>query len=234
MAAKPVVYFLPGMMCDAQLWQRVWPLLPAHWDIRYLALEKCADRKAMEALIGGALGEEPGHVVAFSMGGYLSLEYALTHPQGYLSLSMVGASAFGLPAAERERREKHLPMLENATYKGITRHRIAQFVHPGKVDDPLVGGVVREMDARLGKQVLINQIRSASQRETVLDELPKLQVRTQLIGAAGDQVIQPKSLRMMEERIPDVRLTLLPDTGHMIPLERPQDLAELLCDFIDS
>jgi pimeloyl-ACP methyl ester carboxylesterase len=230
--SSPIVYFLPGMMCDRRLWQQVWQGLPSTWVLHHLALEDCASREEMKALVTDALARQPGHVVAFSMGGYLALEQALNHPQGYHSLTMVGASAFGLSQAEQERRTKYLPMLENGQYKGISRHRLAQFVHPDKLDDPLVGGVVRAMDAALGKPTLIHQIRSSSLRESFLDELPRLQVRTQLIGAEGDQLIRPQSLRLMEERIPDVRLTLLPDTGHMIPLERPQEVAALLRDFI--
>jgi pimeloyl-ACP methyl ester carboxylesterase len=228
------VYFLPGMMCDQQLWQQVWEYVPDNWACEYIAIDQCFDRKEMKQLIDKKLTRQKGHMVAFSMGGYLALEYALEHPQLFASLTMVGASAFGLPADERARRERHLPMLEQGSYKGISRHRVAQFVHPDKVDAPDVGGVVREMDARLGKETLIRQIRSVSLRESFVDDLPQLTVRTQLVGAMDDQVIRPDSLRLMESRIPDVQLHLLADTGHMIPLERPQELAQLLCDFIGA
>lgn len=226
------VYFLPGMMCDRQLWEGVWQHLPADWELQYIPIETADDRDGMKALIGAALARRRGHLAGFSMGGYLALEYALEHPQAFASLTMVGASCFGLPAEERERRERHIPMLEQGAYKGISRHRIAQFVHPDKVDDPAVGGVVRAMDARLGKHTLIRQIRGVSARESYLAELPSLAPPTQLVGAEDDRIINPQSLRLMEERIPDARLALLPDTGHMIPLERPAELAALLKSFI--
>lgn len=226
------VHFLPGMMCDRQLWQAVWERLPREWDVHYLPMEECASREEMLALIHDAAGGQPIHMVGFSMGGYLALEYALLHPDAYRSLTMVGASAFGLPVEERERREKYLPMLTQGSYKGISCHRLAQFVHPDRVDDPAVGGVVRAMDARLGKETLIRQITSGSLRASFLEDLHRLRCPVQLIGAEGDQVIKPSSLRRMEERIPDVRLHLLPDTGHMIPLERPQAVADFLRGFI--
>lgn len=228
------VYFLPGMMCDHQLWEQVWAYLPKNVNVHYIAIEQCSCREDMKTLIASTLAQQAGHIAAFSMGGYLALEYALDSPKAFTSLTMVGASAFGLPEEERLRRERHLPMLEQGSYKGISRHRIAQFVYPDKIDDPSVGGVVRAMDARLGKETLIRQIRSISQREAFINELPHLHVRTQLIGGLDDQVIQPDSLRLMEARIPDVRLTLLQHTGHMIPLERPQQVANLLCDFIGA
>lgn len=227
------VCFLPGMMCDRQLWEAVWAELPANWDCRYIPMETCADREDMLALVAEYCAE-PVHMVGFSMGGYLALEYALMHPVAYRSLTLVGASAFGLPAAERERRQKYLPMLLQGGYKGISRHRIAQFVHPDKVDAPEVGGVVRAMDARLGKDVLIHQIQSSSLRESYLEELHRLTCPVQLIGAEGDAVIKPSSLHKMAARIADVRLHMLPDTGHMIPLERPRELAGYIEEFISA
>lgn len=229
-----VVYFLPGMMCDRQLWQAVWAHLPQDWDLRYIPMETCATREEMLALIRRETGGEPVHMAGFSMGSYLAQEYGLAHPGAYRSLTIVGASAFGLPAEERERRLKYLPMLEQGAYKGISRHRVAQFVHPDRVDDPAVGGVVREMDARLGKATLIRQITSGSLRESFLDELHRLTCPVLLIGAEEDRVIKPSSLRRMAERLPDARLHLLADTGHMIPLERPRETAELLRGFIEG
>lgn len=226
-----IAYFLPGMMCDRQLWQATWEHLP-DWDLRYIAIEQCANRDAMRALICDTLCGDKGHMIAFSMGGYLSLELALEQPDLFSSLTMVGASCFGLPAAERERRERSIPMLEQGSYKGISRHRVAQFVRADLVDDPAVGGVVRQMDARLGKDTLLRQMRSVSARESYADVLHGMKVRMQLVGAQDDALIRPESLRLMEQRIPDVRLTLLADTGHMIPLERPAELAALLRDFI--
>ncbi|MCH2548372.1 MAG: alpha/beta hydrolase, partial [Alphaproteobacteria bacterium] len=176
--------------------------------------------------------QEKTHVVAFSMGGYLALEYALEHPQNIASLTMVGASAFGLPPLERERRLRHLPMLEQGRYKGISRHRLAQFVHSDRLDAPQVAGVVREMDARLGKHTLIQQIQSVSLRSSFLEDLPQLRTQTQLIGATQDAIIQPDSLHQMQQRIAYCQLHFIKDTGHMIPLERPQELAQLLTDFI--
>lgn len=223
--------FLPGMMCDQQLWEGVWHHLPTHWNLHYLPIETAPDREGMKRLIDAAAGQG-AHLVGFSMGGYLALEYTLEHTSAFASLTMVGASCFGLPAAERERREKYIPMLEGGGYKGISRHRIAQFVHPDKVDDAAVGGVVRQMDARLGKDTLLRQMRSVSARESYLDALPNLALPTLLVGAEGDRVINPASLRLMQERIADVRLELLADTSHMIPLERPDRLAVLLKSFI--
>lgn len=226
------VYFLPGMMCDKQLWQATWEHLPQSWNLHYLPMEQCDTRPDMVAMLDAALAAKRGHMVGFSMGGYLALEYGLNNPQAYHSLTMVGASAFGLSAAERDRRLKYLPMLKQGGYKGISRHRMAQFVHPDKLDDPAVGGVVREMDVRLGKETLIRQITSGSLRESFLEQLSDLRCPTQLVGAELDGLIKPASLRKMEERIPDVRLEMLADTGHMIPLERPRELAALLEKFI--
>lgn len=224
------VFFLPGMMCDRALWQKVFPLLDAWIEPCYLPMERCASRQEIYAMMDEACAT-PAHIVGFSMGGYVALEYGITRGCPYQSLVMVGASAFGLPQEEKERRLSYLPLLREREYKGISRHRLAQFVHPDKVDDPRVGGVVREMDARLGKTVLIAQLESGSLRENYLDEVGNITCPALVIGGALDAVIKPRSLEKLTEALPNGALEMLPDTGHMIPLEKPQQVAAALNRF---
>jgi len=36
----------------------------------------------------------------------------------------------------------------------------------------------------------------------------------------------------LEQGIPNSKLVVLPDTGHFIPTERPNELAQILIDFL--
>lgn len=224
------VYFLPGMMCDRALWEKVFALLDAWIEPCYLPMERCASRQEIFAMMDEACAT-PAHITGFSMGGYVALEYGITHNCPYLSLVMVGASAFGLPKEEKERRLSYIPMLKKQAYKGISRHRLSQFVHPDKVDDPEVGGIVREMDARLGRNVLIAQLESSSLRDNYLKDVKNITCPSLVIGGELDGVINPGSLEKLSSQLPDGRLVMLPDTGHMIPLEKPEQVAEALNRF---
>ena len=51
---------------------------------------------------------EPLNLVAFSMGGYLALEFALDRPRDVRSLVVIGTSAFGLSEEEKAELEAEL------------------------------------------------------------------------------------------------------------------------------
>ena len=67
-------------MCDHRLWARVRARLEPRLSTAYLPIESQATREGMLALLASAAELAPLHLVAFSMGGYLALDFALEHP----------------------------------------------------------------------------------------------------------------------------------------------------------
>ena len=64
------------------------------------------------------------------------------------------------------------------------------------------------------------------------DALPRLTVPTIVIAGADDKLTPPSHARMIAEMLPDLRrLTVLENTGHMTPLERPEVVIEALTEL---
>lgn len=60
-------------------------------------------------------------------------------------------------------------------------------------------------------------------------ELPVLLVR----GEETD-TLRMKAVRMMEDRLPQLQILNLPDTGHLVPLEAPERVQEHILEFLQS
>lgn len=59
--------------------------------------------------------------------------------------------------------------------------------------------------------------------------LPRLSVPTLVMAGARDRLTPPSHARRIAQALPDLtKLIVLPDTGHMGPLERPREVAEAL------
>jgi pimeloyl-ACP methyl ester carboxylesterase len=54
--------------------------------------------------------------------------------------------------------------------------------------------------------------------------LGAISVPVEVLVGAGDRVLSPRNSRMLAESLPDARLTILADTGHAIPFERPMEI----------
>lgn len=222
--------FLPGMMCDERLWTKVVGNLNDRFDACFIPIEKAASREQMRAAIARHSGK-PAHLVGFSMGGYLALEYTLAFPERVASLTLVGCSAKGLDPAERLQRRKLIGWLGAHAYNGMTQARLAKFVHPSKLQDPEVVAVIRAMERSLGKPTLLAQLRETAERPSLIDRLPELKCPVCLVAAAEDRMVPLADIEQMQRVIPDSKLHVLAATGHMVPLEAPLPLATLIKNF---
>lgn len=227
-----ILTFLPGTMCDQRLWQPVWNALGPRFSKDYVAIEREPTRAGMLGLVHSAASTgDPLHLVAFSMGGYLALEYALDNPGRVASLITVGSSAFGLTDDEKAERVRALDMLAKHDYRGMSTSRLNQFVHPSRQSDPAVTDVIRAMDRDLGKEVLVAQLKETSTRTSLAPRLGELDIPVLLVGADSDPFVPWTAIERMAALIPGARTLKAVEAGHMIPLEQPGWLAAHIGEF---
>ncbi|MGB0521786.1 MAG: alpha/beta fold hydrolase [Flammeovirgaceae bacterium] len=225
------LYFLPGTMCDEQLWQPVWEQLPADLSKHFISLDRGNSFEELEAHVLQSLPPDPVHLVAFSMGGYVAQRLALAHPTRIQSLTLLASSAKGLKKAELHMREHTLQYLKEATYNGIAMARIRQLVHPNHIK-PAVMEAIKAMDKRLGKAVLIAQLEATSKRISLMHRLEEFNFPVFLIGSSDDTLVPQTDLLEMYQYLDDGKLLFLEECGHMIPLEKPQEVAHALMDWL--
>ena len=223
--------FIPGTLCDERMWSRLTPLLGDAFDFNFVPLHLARTRQQMRELI--AAGTAPkANVVAFSLGAYLAIEHAVAHPERVKSLILISNSAKGLKPAEVLARERIVAMLERNAYAGMSRQRLRELLHPSHLDDEAIVGPIQQMALDLGKEVLLTQFATTIDRPDLMERLAELSFPVLIVGADEDNLVPPEDLRQMADRFPNASLRMLAgDTGHMIPLEAPQALAEHMLAF---
>lgn len=222
--------FIPGTLCDERMWSRLTPLLGSGFEFNFVPLHKAATRLQMQELIA-AHSAPSAHLVAFSLGAYLAIEYALLHPERVKSLVLIANSARGLSATEIQTRRRIIPMLKNNAYTGMTRMRLRELLHESHLGDQSIIDTMQQMALDLGKDVLLAQFTASMERPDLMERLAEITCPVLIVGATGDQLVDPAHLREMQRHLPDASLKLHEDTGHMIPLEAPQALAADILDF---
>jgi pimeloyl-ACP methyl ester carboxylesterase len=65
----------------------------------------------------------------------------------------------------------------------------------------------------------------------LLDDLPKVEIPTLVIGGTADALTPPAYAKQIAKAIPGARLELVPDGGHMLMLERTDVLDQLIVNF---
>jgi pimeloyl-ACP methyl ester carboxylesterase len=67
------------------------------------------------------------------------------------------------------------------------------------------------------------------------EALPRLTVPTIVMAGENDRLTPPSHAKRIAEKLPQLeRLTILPQTGHMGPLERPDEVNQALLELVDK
>ena len=72
------------------------------------------------------------------------------------------------------------------------------------------------------------------QRDVVLDQLPSLTIPTLVVWGERDRVFPIEQAREAEARLPRGRLALLPDCGHLSPVECPDAFLAAVTEFLEA
>jgi pimeloyl-ACP methyl ester carboxylesterase len=105
---------------------------------------------------------------------------------------------------------------------------IMQTLRPDNQNNQVLITRIRRMGERLGFDVLSRQ--SLLNRAT--PDGQRISCPTLIIAAAQDQMRSLDEARELQEFIPQASMKILEDSGHMLPLEQPQLLAETISCWV--
>jgi pimeloyl-ACP methyl ester carboxylesterase len=242
---RPVI-FGHGFLYDWRMWQEPMEMLaPDHrvvaFDARGHGSSGLPDGHwTMEdqgddyVRVMDALGIDQAVVVGLSMGGMAALRMALRHPRRVRGLGLIDTSAGGETLVRRTR-YRMLSLLARAfgirpwllkeaskVMYGATFRRH----HPERVEQWMSG--MSDYDPR----IIARTLRPIVKRGSVVSRLPTSAAPALVIVGDEDQTTPPRESEVMAERLPSARLVTLGATGHMSPLERPEQTAGLIREFL--
>ncbi|EDP98348.1 alpha/beta hydrolase [Kordia algicida OT-1] len=226
---KQKLYFLSGTMCTPLLWESVCEDL-IQFECIFIDTTLATSFDEIDVLLETTL-EQNAFVVAFSMGAYAAMHFAISYPKRIEKMIVIAASANGLDAKELQLRKSTINFLEQHNYKGIATARALQFLHPKNHQNNELIQVIKDMDAELGKDVLVRQLKATSQRVDLTQKLPKIQTRIHVIASKEDALVNINDVKNTQQQLSKATITILKNCGHMIPLEMPDLVRESIVRF---
>ena len=224
------VYFLSGTMCNQDLWQFVFPKIE-NYIPEYIDITSATSFEEINAIINSKI-KEPAILIGFSLGGFNALNFASQHPEKIKKLISIAASAKGLSEHEIRLRKSTIEFLETHNYKGISNTRVKQFLHSDNHQNKILSNIIKEMDADLGKDVLIRQLKATSNRIDISDKLKTISNPVLLIGSKEDALVSYLDILNLKKELKNSFTILVKHCGHMIPLEKPNELVEIINNYL--
>ncbi len=214
------ILLLPGMMCDARLWQPQLAILDLpvlHADTT--GTDNFADMAAQ------VLAEAPSSfaMAGLSMGGILAFEIWRQAPERVTHLALLDTN----PHAESpDRRSMRLQQIETAMAGGLRELAIESlkplYLARSHRDDEELLGLILDMALDLGPEVFRTQSLALRDRVDSVPTLHTIDCPTAVICGNEDALCPVGYHELMAAEIPQASLSVIDDCGHLATLEQPE------------
>lgn len=227
---SPALVMLPGLLNDQRLWAYQAQALAGEREVQIADLSR---DDSITAMAHRVLENAPPRfaLAALSMGGYVAFEVLRQAPERVERLALFDTMA-SLDSAERAAtRRGLLELAQRGRFIGVSPQLMPRLIHARWLDSE-VSRTVQQMAIAVGKEGFIRQQRAIIHRPDSLPTLAGIRVPTLIVVGADDQLTPVAEARLMHERIAGSRLEVLPECGHLPPLEAPERSLTLLREWL--
>ena len=235
---RPVVVLLHGVGLDHTVWDRVRPLLEPRFDVRSPDLPGHGTGPRVPAgvdLAGLAALVEPevpagAHLVGFSLGALVAQQLAAGTPGRVASLTSV-ASVCRRTDAERAAVLGRLADAE-ADFTGSVEASLRRWFEGTDVPDEVVAHTREVLMGNDVEQYLRCYRVFATGDADVAPLLPRITVPALAVTGSDDPGSTPAMTHRLAAALPDCRAEVVAAARHMLPVQRPADLATSIHELI--
>jgi pimeloyl-ACP methyl ester carboxylesterase len=224
---KPKIYLIPGTMCNEKLWNPLKEAGSGEFEFVHIPIPDEDSIDEMVEVIVDKLLPDKFILLGFSFGGYISSRIAAKVPERTEHLFVISNSPCSLKNREIDDRKTSLKLIDKYGYRGISTGKASSLLDSGSVDDDLVQTIIK-MDSEMGVDNLINQLKVGSDRGDLALPLSKSNVNITFVFSEEDQLINKEWIFEFVKRNPKCSSVSISGSGHMLPLERPYEILEIL------
>ncbi|MFZ6751863.1 alpha/beta fold hydrolase [Undibacterium sp. Dicai25W] len=225
------IVLIPGFMCNTFLWEMILPDLKELGSVHFSDLNH---GDSIDAIASRIISQLPSSciLIGFSLGGYVARRVALMAPEKISKLILLNTSARATTSEEIERNQQQIKMLKIFPYKGQTITALKRALHPDNTDNTTLLMQMQNMSLALGREVFIRQLSIV--REDGYADFEKIFCPTLVVASRQDQMRSLSEAENIAAALPHPTFRVLDQCGHMSPLEKPQELANILRSFITN
>lgn len=223
---KPVVFLLPGVLCDEEYWLPQKEALSAIADVRIPLFKRFSSLKDMAvSVLEGA--PERFSVCGHSMGGRVAWELMKMAGNRIDRFAVMDTGAHRLQPGETEKRQVLLDLASEDMSK-LMDHWTPPMVHPDRLNDEMLIKIIRDMGLRYTQEQFACQIRALLAREDQFLYLPEIEHEVLLICGDQDVWSPVKQHEEMLGLLKHGKLEVIENSGHMVSIEQPEQVNRIL------
>lgn len=224
---------LPGLLCSPLLYQEQLPLL---WRYGPVMIGDTRHDDNLSDMAKRVLQDAPERfaLVGFSMGGYLSLEIMRQAPERIIKLALLDTSARADVPQAIEGRKKMFDVVKQDGLQEVFRLGYEFCVHSSRKNDQQLRNDVYQMMVDVGEDAYIRQQTAIFNRIDSRPSLAQIPCQTLVLVGDSDQLTTVGVAKEMAGGIHHAELVIVPECGHISPLEKPEAVNVALVRWMES
>jgi 3-oxoadipate enol-lactonase len=169
-------------------------------------------------------------IVGLSMGGYVALAFAATHPRRLLGLALADTRAGADSPETRANRDRDIELVRSSGTPAFVDRQLPRLLSPA------APAALRAEVKRLGDSqkpdAVIAALAALRDRPDRRNELGNITCPSVVLVGTDDVLTPPTEAAAMATAIPRAVLVELPGAGHLANLEAPLPFAQALIGFL--
>jgi len=231
MPRTPLI-LVPGLLCDALLWQ---DQVRGLADVADCWVAGHTRANNMANLARSILAEAPFDrfaLAGLSMGGYAAMEIVRQAPGRVNRLALLDTSARPDTPEQTERRRAFIDLAERGRFMSVTDALLPLLIHRSHASDAALVATVRSMARNIGRQAFVRQQQAIISRADSRPLLPSITCPALVLCGKQDQLTPPDRHEEMAAAIAAASLVVVEDCGHLSTLEQPEEVNRAMRDWL--
>lgn len=234
MSQRPTLVLIPGLLCDGALWAHQ---IVALSDVADVLVADVSESDSMSELALDVLEDVPDEfaVAGLSMGGYVAQEIMRQAPERVTHLALLDTNARADLPEQSENRKRLMDIAKAGKLDNVVSEMLPNLIHPDHMKIPEIADVFGQMAARVEVEGFLNQQTAIMNRIDGRDDLAQINCPTLVLCGEQDALTPVKVHEEMVDGIGgNATLVVVPDSGHLSPIEQPEAVTDALRAWLGS
>jgi len=236
--SKPTLILIPGLICDDAVWEH------QARDLQAVANITIADHgslDSLDAMADAILERAPDRfaLAGHSMGGRVAFQVYRKAPERVIGMALMDTASTPRAAGmkgEQEANERYrlLEVARNEGMRAMGAAWMRQMVHPDRLSDKQLVDSILDMIERKTPDTFEAQIKAMLRRPDATALLSEIRCPILVLCGRQDSWSVLARHEEMTTRLPNSRLVVIEDCGHMSTMERPDEVTAALRSWLTS
>ncbi len=231
MSKRPTIILLPGLLCDASMWEAQKRALEPYADV---LVADFSQHDSIGGMARSALALTDGPVVAIghSMGARAAMEMARLAPERIEKLGLIDTGIHPRREGEELKRQALVDLAFAEGMEALADQWLPPMVHEDRVGDRALMEPLKAMVMRATPEQHRRQIQALLDRPDARPHLAKIACPTLVMVGRQDRWSPLSQHEEIAALIPNAELVVIEDSGHMSLVEQPEQVSEALLRWL--